>query len=148
MACDRPKFIKRDENGQLHSETGHAIEWRDGWGLSAWHGTSFPSEWINSPPSPQDALKWDNLEQRRVACEIIGWDNILNQLKAKTIDKDPDPQIGELVEVNIPDIGKEKFLRVVCGTGRRFALPVPPEMTTALQSNAWTYGLDGDALKQ
>ena len=27
-------------------------------------------------------------------------------------------------------------------TGRRFALPVPPDMTTALQANAWSYGLD------
>jgi len=31
---------------------------------------------------------------------------------------------------------------VTCGTGRTFALPVPPEMTTALAANAWTYGLE------
>jgi len=31
---------------------------------------------------------------------------------------------------------------VRCGTGRTFALPVPPDMKTAIQANAWTYGLD------
>ena len=88
------------------------------------------------------------MEQRRAACEIIGWDNILNLLDAKIIDEDKDPMIGTLVEVNIPDIGREKFIRVLCGTGRSFALPVPPEMNTALEANAWTYDLDGDVLRK
>ena len=55
--------------------------------------------------------------------------------------------IGTLLEVNLPDIGKEKFLKVLCGTGREFAIPVPPFMKTALEANAWTYGLDGDLLR-
>ena len=40
------------------------------------------------------------------------------------------------------DIGKEKFLRVLYGTKREFALPVPPDMKTALQAQSWTWGLD------
>ena len=32
VSSDRPAFIKRDDEGRLHSETGHAIEYRDGWG--------------------------------------------------------------------------------------------------------------------
>ena len=70
---------------------------------------------------------------------------MLRELKAKTIEKDEDPTIGELVEVTIEG-GRERFLRVLCGTGREFALPVPPDMQTALQANAWTYGID-DAAK-
>ena len=93
-------------------------------------------------PSPADALKWPNIEQRRVACEMLGWDRILDVLNAVVINKDNDPEIGELVSVNIPDIGDEKFLRVRCGTGRNFALPVPPDMKTALEANAWTWGLE------
>ncbi len=87
-------------------------------------------------------MTWQNIEQRRAACEILGWNAILSALDAKTIDRDGDPQIGELVEVSIPDIGRERFLRVRCGTGREFALPVPPDMKTALQANAWTFGFD------
>ena len=85
-------------------------------------------------------MKWSDLEQRRAACAIVGWHNILDQLNAVTIDANT-PEIGELLEVDIPDIGREKFLKVQCGTGRTFALPVPPEMTSAHEANAWTYGL-------
>jgi hypothetical protein len=46
------------------------------------------------------------------------------------------------LEATLPDSGKERFLQVRCGTGRDFCIPVPREMTTALQANAWTYGLD------
>lgn len=60
----------------------------------------------------------------------------------RTIDKDDDPEIGELIEVELPEVGRERFLRVLCGTGRMFALPVPPDMTTALAAQAWTWGLD------
>jgi hypothetical protein len=72
----------------------------------------------------------------------------LEELDAKTIDKDDDPMIGELLEVDIPEIGREKFIRVLCGTGRTFAIPVPPEMRTALEANAWTYGIDPVELSQ
>ena len=92
--------------------------------------------------TPKIALTWGNIEQRRAACEILGWNRILNELNAQSIDKDADPMIGELLEVEIPDIGREKFLRVMCATGRTFALPVPPQMQTALQANAWTYDMD------
>lgn len=61
------------------------------------------------------------------------------------IDQDADEMIGTLLEVHIPNIGNdsmlEKFLKVRCGTGAEFAIPVPPEMRTALEANAWTYGL-------
>ena len=86
-----------------------------------------------------------HFEKRRAACEILGWDKILEELDARVIDHDTDPEIGDLLEVQIPDIGREKFLRVKCGTGRTFALPVPPEMSTALEANAWTYGFDADS---
>lgn len=141
---DRPKTIRFDDDKRLHCEDGPAIEYRDGFSVYAWRGTRIPAEWITDKDAlnPEIALTHENLEQRRAASEIIGWHVILDRLNAQTIDKDPDPQIGELLEVDLPDVGREKFLRVQCGTGRTFALPVPPDMTTAIQSNAWTYGLD------
>ena len=63
-------------------------------------------------------------------------------------DEDADPMIGTLIEVEIPEIGREKFLKVLCGTGREFAIPVPPEMKTALEANAWTYDIPSDVLSQ
>ena len=95
-------------------------------------------------PSALEALNWKNLEQRRVACQLIGWENILDKLEGRVIDKDINPEIGELVRINFPDSAAESFLRVTCGTGRKFAMSVPPEMTTARQANASTWGLEPD----
>jgi hypothetical protein len=140
---DRPKTIKRDNEGRLHCENGPSIAYRDGWSLHHWHGVSIPPEWVTGKkPSAKEALHWANVEQRRAACEILGWQHILAELDAKVIDKDADAQIGTLLEVNLPDSGPERFLSVRCGTGRQFALPVPREVDTALAANAWTYGLD------
>lgn len=147
---DRPEVIKFDDQGRLHCEDGPSIAYRDGLKVYSWHGTSVPKDWIENKGtlSPETALTWANVEQRRAACEILGWATVLRKLNARVIDCDDDPQIGTLVEVDIPDIGKERFIKVICGTGREFAIPVPPDMKTALEANAWTYGLDGDVLKQ
>jgi hypothetical protein len=140
---DRPSEIHRDVNGRLHGEKGPSISYRDGWSLYHWHGVSIPAEWVTGKaPTAQEALTWANIEQRRAACEIVGWNNILQQLDAKVINADEDEEIGTLLEVNLPDSGKERFLQVRCGTGRSFALPVPKEMRTAMQANAWSYGID------
>lgn len=148
MVCDRPRELHRDVDGRLHSPSGPAIEWRDGWGLYFWRGTRVPKEWIEDPSSidPRTALTHENIEQRRSAAEILGWERVLNLLQPVTIETDPDPQIGQLLEVHIGGT-RERFLKVLCGTGRTFVLPVPPEMTTALEANAWTYGVDGITLK-
>ena len=147
---DRPEIIRRDDAGRLHSESSPSIAYRDGWALWHWHGIAVPEAWVvdKAALTPEVALGQDNLELRRAACEIVGWDRILTELGGSTIDRDIDPEIGELVEVNLPGSGKEKFLRVLCGTGRRFAIPVPREMRTALEANAWTYDLPIDLLKQ
>lgn len=143
IVSNRPSVLKIDDQNRPHCEDGPSHLWRDGWALYYWHGTPIPGEWVTGKkPSAQQALTWPNIEQRRAACEIVGWDSILSELKAKVINTDVDESIGQLVEVHLPDAGKERFLRVRCGTGRRFAIPVPPTMKTAHQANAWTYGLD------
>ena len=89
---------------------------------------------------PMLAINHENVEQRRALAEILGWDTILGLLDTKIVDED-DPEIGTLVEVNIPDIGVERFIRVLCGTTRQFALPVPPETKTALEAQAFLHGM-------
>jgi hypothetical protein len=142
---DRPKNIHRDEIGRLHHPSEKAIEYRDGWGFHCWHGVVIPSEWIENPESlsAEIALKWENIEQRRAACEILGWGKIISLLDGREIDVDPDPEVGMLIECDIPDSGKERFLIVTCGTGRKgIVLPVPRNFNTALAANAWTWGLE------
>ena len=144
IVSDRPEAVHFDDQKRLHCETGMAARYRDGWGCYAWHGTAIPGEWIEKRSSltPQVALTWNNIEQRRAACEIVGWSNILAQLDSRVIDDNGDPEIGRLIEVTLPDVGKERFIVVRCGTGRGFALPVPPNMRTAIEAQSWTWGID------
>jgi hypothetical protein len=146
FVCDRPEVIKKDDEGRLHCENGPALSFIDGYSVYTWHGTNIPGEWISNPDSltAEKAITWNNIEQRRCACEILGWAKILDHLNAVTINEHPDKEIGKLLEVDLPDSGRERFLLVRCGTGRDFAIPVPPEMETAHQANAWTYGLTAD----
>jgi hypothetical protein len=143
---DRPEFFKFDDRNRLHCPDGPAIRFSDGVSIYAWHGTTIPADWIEKPGflTAAMALGVQNTEQRRCACEILGWNTILKELNAVVIDEDEDPEIGTLLEVDIPEIGKEKFLRAQCGTKREFAMPVPPEMKTALEANAWTFGFDAE----
>jgi len=144
IVADFPEHLGIDDQNRAHGQEGPSHRWRDGWSLYHWHGTSVPEHWIMNKKSlsAKEAITWENIEQRRAAIEIVGWATVLKELNAKVIDTDGDPEIGELVEVDIPDIGKEKFLRVLCGTKREFALPVPPEMTSAMMAQAWTWSLD------
>ncbi len=139
-----------DTRGRLHSETGYAIEFRDGWGVAAWRGTIVPVDWIRNRSSldPRIALTDPSVERRRAAAEIVGWGRVLASLPNQTIDTDPDPQIGRLIDVDLPDAPASRFLLVRCATGRDFALPVPRECKTALEANAWTYGIEPLTLKQ
>ncbi len=143
LVSDFPEFIKVDDQNRPHSEIGASHRWRDGWELFHWHGVVITKEWVTGKkPTASEALNWPNLEQRRAACEIVGWANILKELDAKVIDADEDPEIGTLLECDLPDSGKERFLQVKCATGRDFCLHVPNEMKTALEAQAWMFQVD------
>lgn len=149
IISERPTKILFDDNKRLHSEIGAAIEFSNGEKYYSWHGVSVPELWIKNKEllKPEDALKVVNMDQRKAACEILGWNNILKKLNGKVIDKNKNPQIGTLIEAEIPGVGKERFLQVQCGTGRTFSLIVPPTVKTAIEANAWTYALDADQYK-
>lgn len=128
-----------DEDARIHRESGPAIVWGDDkyyW----WHGTEVPAEWIEDKENvdPSLALTWDNVEQRRALSEILGWDKVLELLDCNILQEDG---FGELMEVDLPDAGQSRFVRVKCATGRVFCLPVPNEMNTAHQAVAWSYGI-------
>ena len=135
--------LYRDDEHRLHCETGPAVLYRDGFSIYAWHGVVIPGEWINGKlPTANEAVAWPNMEQRNAACELIGWHHILKELNAKLIDKDDDKTIGELYEVDLPDHGKAKFIKVFdpCAS-RTHAIRTDDHVKTALEGNALTWGL-------
>jgi hypothetical protein len=137
--------------GRYHSITGPAISYSDGFKIYCVHGMLVDPDWFEKPGAltPTIAFKEPNIEQRKAAFDILGWDRVLNELNAQIIDEDPDPYIGTLLQVQHPAIGsgKERFLKVLCGTGRTFIIPVAPTIETALQANAASYGIPAELFK-
>lgn len=150
MVSDFPSVLRVDEQHRPHCSDGPSHLWRDGWALWHWHGVVVPRAWIVDKASvtAREVLAVTNIEQRRAGMEIIGWDKAIAELGATVVDQDEDPQIGILLRCDLPGAPGSQFLRVRCGTGRDFVLPVPPGLTTALAANAWTYpGLSPEQLR-
>jgi len=147
MISDRPTVLLTDDQNRPHCETGPFCKWRDGSSLYAYHGVRIPAWWIENRKdlTPEIALNWKNVEQRRAACELLGWMNVLEHpsLNPKIIDEDQ-PHIGTLIQVDLPDAPKQWFLKYQCGTGRWFAESVNDKtFNTALKANAGGNGYRG-----
>src|SRR3990167_9589002 len=140
---ERHDWLRWDAAGRLHCTDGPAVHYPDGWGVHLWHGTRVPAAWIEERAalSATVALTWPQVEQRRAACEILGWEAVLREVHAVTVQADPDPSIGTLLRADLPDAPGSQFLRVRCATGRDFVLPVPADVRTAQEANGWTWGL-------
>ena len=147
LVSDFPRTIRMDDQNRPHCEDGPSHLWRDGWALYHWHGTRIPAEWIEDRDSltPTMALTWENVDQRAAACEILGWHKIIDlQIsagKGRLIDEDADPQIGRLVEIDLPDHGPQKFIHAMCGTGREVAVMADANANTVMEAQAASYGL-------
>lgn len=139
IVSDRPMTLKVDNQNRPHSADGPSHEWRDGWKLYHWRGVAVPARWIERRDALTSAEVFaeQNAERRRAGCEILGWDRVLHGVDAKLVDADGDPQIGTLYEGQIPGAKKCGFLKVECGTGREFVIPVPPGMPSAIAAQAW-----------
>jgi len=88
-----------------------------------------------------EVFKEENAETRRAGCEIIGWDRVLSGIDARVISDDGDPMIGTLYRGQIPGAEECGFLKVLCGTGREFVIPVPNSIETAIGAQAWIQGV-------
>jgi hypothetical protein len=150
IACDRPRHIRRDDAGRLHSETDTAIEWRDGWGLHFWHGTRVPDHWITerSTLDPRDVIRAENVEQRAAGAAIVGWPKMIDVLEARVIDRHESPEIGELIEMTLPGLDHPgRFLKARCPRNGLIVEGVPDvsdidglPIDTALAAQAWRIG--------
>jgi hypothetical protein len=143
IVCDFPSSVRRDARNRAHCATGPALTWRDGWAVYYWHGTQIPASWIERPETLTAvvALGQQNVELRRCACEIVGWNTILESLPHRVLDADADPEIGTLISVDLPDAPDTRYVRARCGTGRTVYYRASDAASTALEAVADSYGL-------
>ena len=90
---DRPRLLRRDQSGRLHSESGPALQYPDGWSLYCWHGYLLPPshQWLIAERHKLTAEAIDaepNAELRRIALEIYGFDRYLAERNASVIAED------------------------------------------------------------
>lgn len=131
-------------DGRLHNPNGAIMRWLNEDHGYFVNGTKVPMEWITDKKSVKlsTVMTQSNLEIRRAGIEIFGWAAILKELKAVVVDEDGDPLIGTLLEVKLPDVREpQRFCKVLCGTGREFAICVPNTTKTAMEAQAWMKGL-------
>jgi hypothetical protein len=88
-----------------------------------------------------------NLENRRLMLERFGWEQFLSQIGAESCSWDD--EYGVLYRTNISDQDGNP-IKIVCvtnsspepdGTFKDYYLFVPPQVTSARQAVAWTFGL-------
>jgi len=130
FVSDRPICIHKDDEARLHCEDGPALAFKDGYGVYTWHGTNIPSEWIEQPETltPKAVLTEKNIEVRAAGIELMGWANMLDELDAELVSSDPDPLIGNLYSVTLPDIdGRHLIVKYTCPRNGVMGQPVPSE---------------------
>jgi hypothetical protein len=138
---------------RLHYENDPVIEFADGKAVYALHGTVVP-EWVMREPTVERIARERNVEVRRCAIERLGWDVYISEAGMTLIDQvdDPGNPDGTLALYATPSIVRRagRILLVLNGsrerdgTRRRYGLPVPDGMSSALDAAGWTYGISGD----
>jgi len=86
--CDRPKAIHLKER-RLHKDGGKCIEYRDGWGFWSLNGVSVPKWLAEENDGDIDAarfMKLDNAEVSREFVRKVGYERIVNECGAETLD--------------------------------------------------------------
>ena len=118
---ERPTKLSLSE-GRLHSETGPAIQFKDGYSYCALNGIQVP-EWLFDKTMDEknkviEVLKLTNTEQRMASMKYLGMANFLDVLGAKMLDKYEDYRLYSL-EFEGATIGP--YLYMECpSTGRQF----------------------------
>ena len=110
FVSERPIRCAIDEQRRLHHESLAAMEFKDGWKVYSYHGTTVPAQVIESPETItiEQIKKEDNAEVRRCMVERMGWQKFvdLSELKVLHIDtlksKFPVLPVSDLVDNSNP----------------------------------------------
>jgi hypothetical protein len=143
----KPEYIRRDEQGRLHCETGPAVHYPDGFSVFAIHGVRVPEKVVASPETitVQEIESKKNAEVRRVMIERYGLERYLMDSGAEEIHRD---DFGILYRKALPEDESLVMVKVVNSTPepdggfKDYFLRVPPTMKRARQAVAWTFGKD------
>lgn len=150
IASERASVIQVDEDGLPHKEGEPAMLWPDGWGVYFHHGVAIPPKWVTKRDiiSPMAIIEHGNIAQVAAGFEVIGWRRVINAFGCTTLDRGASPDIGDLIEVDIPRLDRPlRFLRAQCPRNGVIIEGVPHvddfglPINSALRAQAWRIGL-------
>jgi hypothetical protein len=146
ILTERPRTLHHDEQGRLHHPHGPALRYPDGFGVWAWHGVRVPRDVVEQPQAltVRRIQQERNVEVRRVMLERYGQGRYLRDAGARRVQADRTGvlwrcELGDdepLVMVEVRDATPEPD-----GSRRTYWLRVPPDLRSAREAVAWTFGL-------
>jgi hypothetical protein len=138
---------------RLHHRSRPAMEFPDRQSIYAQNGTIIP-EWVIREPTVERIARERNIEVRRCAIERIGWDTYITEAGMNLVDQADDPGNDDGIlalyatPMNMRPHGRILLVlngsRERGGARRRYGLPVPDGIRSALDAAGWTYGISGD----
>jgi len=148
ILTERPMIFSQDEEGRLHSDTGPAVRYPDGWTTWAVHGVRVPERVITGDFAAQDISTEANVEVRRVMLERFGAERYLRETGARLKHEDEWGRLWRLAQEG----GDEDLVLVEVvnataapdGTYKNYWMRVPPETRTARAAVAWTFDVAED----
>ncbi len=147
LVSERHSLLERDGRGRLHSLTGPAVAYPDGWQIYSVHGVRVPADIIETRDSitPERIEKETNAEVRRVLIELFGFDRYLHQGNFRLEQHD---DFGRLYRKKVQGEPDMVFVRVVNstpepdGSFKEYVLPCRSGVKTAHEAVAASFGLD------
>lgn len=146
FVCSKPTFFRMNSDLRLDNADGPVAAWKDGYKVYAWKGLITDPDLIENKGSLNSAriTAETNIETRRIMIDIFGEANYLLKAGAKVIAQD---SYGTLLKLELE--GDEAMVMVKVqnstpepdGSFKDYFLRVPPDMETARQAVAWTFGL-------
>jgi len=159
VMCERTAELHFDDDPlpRLHSETGKACVYPDGWGFHSWHGFTVP-EWVIVEPTIERIGQETNIEVRRCAIESLGWDHFVGECTpvGDPIDDPGNPgQSLQLFDAPASLWGEQQRI-VLCvngtperdGTRRQYGLLVDNNETHPGEAVAASYGVEWEIYQQ
>ncbi len=154
FVCEYPVHSRLDPEHRFHDESGPALKFSDDFTAHFWHGRRVTRDTIESPETitVEQIEREKNVETRSILVERYGLERFIIDSGAKKISED---ECGVLYHkvFTASDLLTDEPLVVVMvdnstpepdGTRQRFFLRVPPNIRTAREAVAWTFGMDED----
>jgi len=144
ILSEGPIELHVDEESRLHNAGGAAVRYKGMPEIYSWHGSRVPIEAIVNEPTLASIDCESNVAVRRVLIERYGVENYLLDSGAEIRHYD---QCGTLYVTELHNDENIAMVRVTNSTPepdgqfRTYFLRVPPNITTAREAVAWTFGL-------